>query len=49
MEGPSLQDFDPKPSMTLWNDAVVAQHPNQSKRKQRKECATKKAMQNTYG
>ena len=24
MEGPSLQDFDPKPSMTLWNDAAVA-------------------------
>ena len=33
IEGPSLQDFDPKPSMTLWNDAVVARRPNQGKRK----------------
>ena len=31
MEHPSLEDFDPKPSMTLRNDAIVAQHPNQNK------------------
>ena len=42
MEGPSLKDFDPKPSMTLWNDTVVTRHPNQSKQKQYNECATKK-------
>ena len=42
MEGPSLKDFDPKPSMTLWNDTVVTQHSNQSKQKQYKERATKK-------
>ena len=42
MEGPSLKDFDPKPSMTLWNDTVVTRHPNQSKQKQYNERATKK-------
>ena len=42
MEGPSLKDFDPKPSMTLWNDTVVTWHSNQSKQKQYKERATKK-------
>ena len=43
MEGPSLQDFDPKPSMTLWNDAVVAlaRRPSQNKRKPYKERASK--------
>jgi hypothetical protein len=42
MEGPSLQDFDPKPSMTLWKDAVVARRPSQNKRKAYKERAPKK-------
>ena len=34
LEEPSLKDFDPKTSMTLWNDAVVTRRPNQSKQKQ---------------
>ena len=48
MEGPSLQDFNPTLSMTLWNDAIVTRPPNQSKQKQYKEHATKNTK-NTYG
>ena len=33
MEGPTSQEFDPKPAMQLWKDGVGAHRPNQSQRK----------------
>ena len=36
MEGPTSQEFDPKPAMQLWSDGVGACQPNQSQRKKYK-------------
>ena len=33
MEGPTSQEFDPKPAMQLWSDGVGARRPNESQKK----------------
>ena len=49
MEGPTSQEFDPKPAMQLWSDCVGARHPNQSQRKKYKQKKPKEAWSyNTY-
>ena len=42
MEGPTSQEFDPKPAMQLWSDGVGARCPNQSQRKKYKREKPKK-------
>ena len=42
MEGPTSQEFDPKPTMQLWSDGVGTCCPNQSQRKKYKQKKPKK-------
>ena len=45
MEGPTSQEFDPKPAMQLWSDGVGAVHPNQSQRNINKESQRNMVLQ----
>ena len=48
MEGPTSQEFDPKPAMQLWSDGVGARRPNQSQRKKYKRKKPEKHGPTTF-